>query len=165
MKKLNIFFLLCLTMAMALVSCSDDVPDPIDPVRTYTNTVFVYMPWTGSETSASGSLTNDFRQNLRDIESTIKQGNGNTETRTIVLFADSSARSRLFEVRDDSTEYTITNLSDGAMTTEVELRNLLNSVADYSHTDTYSIIVGFQPEAVLSRQEVLGVQLQACRQK
>lgn len=142
MKKLNIFFLLCLTMAMALVSCSDDVPDPIDPVRTYTNTVFVYMPWTGSETSASGSLTNDFRKNLRDIESTIKQGNGNTETRTIVLFADSSARSRLFEVRDDSTEYTISNLSDGAMTTEVELRNLLNSVADYSHTDTYSIIVG-----------------------
>ena len=131
-----------LLLFLSLSSCSKD-DDGHKVLRHYTNTVFVYMPWTGSEYSSNGSLTSAFEQNIRDIKSAIYNGEGAKETRTIVFFADGAKSGRLFEINDDSTETTIrANISNGAMTTEDELKTLLNEVYSYSPTSKYSIIIG-----------------------
>lgn len=139
MKK--VLTLILITCAMVLSSChSDDEPVAI---RNCVNTVFVYMPWTGSATSSSNSLTSDLRKNILDIKKSIISGNGNTDsTRTIVFFASSATDGRLFEINADTTETTIRNYSEGAMTTTNELTALLNTVAGTTGTRTYSIIVG-----------------------
>lgn len=138
----NILGLSLILALFTFYSCGSDSDDAV-PERTYSNTVFVYMPWAGVANSKSGNtLLSFFHQNIRDIESAIKSGNGNTDTRTIVLLSDSASGSRLFEINDDGTETTLANYTTGVRTSAEEIKSLLNTVAEYFPTPTYSIIVG-----------------------
>lgn len=126
-------------LSLCLASCHDD-DEP--ETKQYANTVFIYMPWTGSETSSYGSLSSYFHTNLNDIETAIKNGNGNSNARTIVFLADSAGRASLFEINADGTETAIDSYSIGAMTTTSELVTLLNRVYNLTATPSYSILIG-----------------------
>lgn len=139
MKKLLNICAIVAVCLLALSSCGDD---DVPTERTYANTVFIYMPWTGSETSSNGSLTSYFHENINDIKSAIRNGNGNTNTRTIVFFADSVSGSRLFEINDDGTESLLLTMNKGTVTNAGDLTQLLNTVASLSPTTTYSMLIG-----------------------
>ena len=134
-----------LLLILAFTSCSKDNDDigGKRSSRQYTNTILVYMPWTGSESSSNESLTSFFQKNIKDIKTAIYNGYGSKETRTIVFFANNATDSRLYEINDDSTETTIkSHIPRGALTSTDDLESLLNEVYSYSPTNTYSIIIG-----------------------
>lgn len=134
-----------LLLLLAFTSCGKDDSNRrgTDSSHEYTNTVLVYMPWTGTESSSNGSLTSSFRKNIKDIKTAIIKGKSSENTRTIVFFANSATDSRLFEINDDSTETTIkSHIPLGALTSTDDLESLLNDVYSYSPTNTYSIIIG-----------------------
>ena len=51
-------------MILALSSCHDDIPI-YDSYETTTQTLFVYMPWTGSTTSSAYALTISLMKTLQ----------------------------------------------------------------------------------------------------
>lgn len=137
----GLFLASCL-FPLLLTSChSDDSDDPSEQ-RNCTNTVFIYMPWTGSQSSSYGSLTKVIQQNIHDIQTETKNGNSDKATRTIVLFADTTVHSTLFEIKGDGTTRKIEEYPHGYITTTAALRTLLNKVAAYSPTATYSMLIG-----------------------
>lgn len=139
MKKLSHLILLSICTLLTLTSCSNDDEEDTH----YVNTVFIYMPWTGYDNSSTGSLKSSFQKNLNDIEEAIKEGEGGSQTRTLVLFADDASSSRLFEINNKGEETsTYVTYDQGAFTTTDDLIALFNKVASLSSTETYSIIIG-----------------------
>lgn len=136
-KGVGILFLL---ISLSLFSCSSDDDTPKD--TDYAKTVFIYMPWTGSETSSFGSLLNFFNKNLSDIQSAMKSDADNHNVRTIVFLASDSNNGSLFEMKPDGTKQTIKEYDSGEMTTTQALSSLLTEVYSYSPTPTFSMIIG-----------------------
>ena len=70
-KRISCFIALVCALLMGTASCSDDAVD----IDEYTKqTLFVYMPWSGSETSSG--LYSYFQVNLDSIERAIKRDKG-----------------------------------------------------------------------------------------
>lgn len=131
--------ILCLLLSFLLFSCSkdDDEPQPVE----YAKTVFIYMPWTGSETSSLGSLLSFFNRNLNDIQSVIKT-TGDDNVKTIVFLASNANNAELFEIKSDGTRQAIKDYTTGAMTTTSTLESLLSDVYHYAPSQAYSMVIG-----------------------
>ena len=82
--------LLCV---LFLGSCDEEALD-VDSVNK--QTVLVYMPWSGSETSTG--LYKNFLANLDSIESAITTAGGLSKSRLLVFLSESSSSSTLYEV-------------------------------------------------------------------
>ena len=76
-----------------VVSCDDDAVD-VDSINK--QTVLVYMPWSGSETSTG--LYSNFLANLDSIESAITTAGGLSKSRLLVFLSESATSSTLYEV-------------------------------------------------------------------
>ena len=69
-KKLT--SLLILLATLFIVGCHEDVPAPYPVPKNLPNkTIFVYMPWSAARNNETGSLYNNFLQNIEDIEAAI----------------------------------------------------------------------------------------------
>lgn len=82
--------LLC---ALFVVSCDEEAIN-VDSINK--QTVLVYMPWSGSETSKG--LYNSFLANLDSIESAITTAGGLSKSRLLVFLSESATSSTLYEV-------------------------------------------------------------------
>lgn len=92
-KRISCFIALVCALLMGTASCSDDAVD----IDEYTKqTLFVYMPWSGSETSSG--LYSYFQVNLDSIERAIKRDKGLDGTRVVVFISNSANQSSLYEI-------------------------------------------------------------------
>ena len=88
-------------MILALSSCHDDIPI-YDSYETTTQTLFVYMPWTGSTTSSAYALNNFFDENIAGMKKYVDTSKGIKGTDIIVFKANSQSQSVMFRTRNRS---------------------------------------------------------------
>ncbi len=128
----------------AFTACSDDDDESVTPIS-YEHTVFLYFPWSGSETSSSGSLVSYIASNIKSIKNAIVQENGLGTTRVLMLQSSGMTAGTLSEITFADTICVETELkayTDVSYTSTDDIRGFLDDVAAYSPTSTYSMIVG-----------------------
>lgn len=139
-KKTGCLLLLACALLMGTASCSDDTID----IDEYTaQTLFVYMPWSGSETSSG--LYPYFQVNLDSIERAIKRDKGLDDTRLMVFLSTSANQSSLYEVVYQNGEIVHVPVSEYTghdYATPAGLSGLLNEVVTYAPALNYAMIIG-----------------------
>lgn len=147
-KKLT--SLLILLTTLFIVSCQEDVPAPYPVPKNLPNkTIFVYMPWSAARNNETGSLYNNFLQNIEDIEAAIEAEKGLGRNKLMVFIATSANHAALIEVkyaangrcqRDTLQHFDKHNMP--AYTTANGLASLLSKVKVEAPAKQYALIVG-----------------------
>ena len=147
-KKLT--SLLILLTTLFIVGCHEDVPAPYPVPKNLPNkTIFVYMPWSAARNNETGSLYNNFLQNIEDIEAAIEAEKGLGHNKLMVFIATSANHAALIEVkyaangrcqRDTLQHFDKHNMP--AYTTANGLANLLSKVKVEAPAKQYALIVG-----------------------
>ena len=147
-KKLS--SLLILLATLFIVSCQEDVPAPYPVPKNLPNkTIFVYMPWSAARNNETGSLYNNFLQNIEDIEAAIEAEKGLGRNKLMVFIATSANNAALIEVkyaangrcqRDTLQHFDKHNMP--AYTTANGLASLLSKVKVEAPAKQYALIVG-----------------------
>lgn len=147
-KKLT--SLLILLATLFIVSCHEDVPAPYPiPQGLPDKTIFVYMPWSASRNNTTGSLYNNFLQNIKDIEAAIETEKGLGRNKLMVFIATSANHAALIKVkyaangrcqRDTLQHFDKHNMP--AYTTANGLASLLSKVKVEAPAKQYALIVG-----------------------
>ena len=97
MKKFILFLQLAAFILFA--SCSDEDPDPApQPPVIETNTIFVYMPWSGVSDTDSG-LYSYFLTNIQDIKSAIVNQGGLGNKRLMIFISTKVNKGALINVQ------------------------------------------------------------------
>lgn len=133
-------------MILALSSCHDDIPI-YDSYETTTQTLFVYMPWTGSTTSSAYALNNFFDENIAGMKKYVDTSKGIKGTDIIVFKANSQSQSVMFRMKYNITQQrcefdTLRTNAGFVSVSETNLESLLNLVTSYSATGKYSLLIG-----------------------
>ena len=147
-KKLT--SLLILLTTLFIVGCQEDVPAPYPVPKNLPNkTIFVYMPWSAARNNETGSLYNNFLQNIEDIEAAIEAEKGLGRNKLMVFIATSANHAALIEVkyaangrcqRDTLQHFDSHNMP--AYTTANGLASLLSKVKVEAPAKQYALIVG-----------------------
>lgn len=147
-KKLT--SLLILLATLFIVSCHEDVPAPYPiPQGLPDKTIFVYMPWSAARNSSTGSLYDNFLQNIKDIEAAIEAEKGLGRNKLMVFIATSANSAVLMEVKcapygtcqhDTLQRYEQHNMP--AYTTANGLARIFNEVKAQAKAKQYALIVG-----------------------
>jgi len=147
-KKLT--SLLILLATLFIMSCQEDVPAPYPVPKNLPNkTIFVYMPWSAARNNETGSLYNNFLQNIEDIEAAIEAEKGLGRNKLMVFIATSANHAALIEVkyaangrcqRDTLQHFDKHNMP--AYTTANGLASLLSKVKVEAPAKQYALIVG-----------------------
>lgn len=147
-KKLT--SLLILLATLFIVGCQEDVPAPYPVPKNLPNkTIFVYMPWSAARNNETGSLYNNFLQNIKDIEAAIEAEKGLGRNKLMVFIATSANNAVLIEVkyaangrcqRDTLQHFDSHNMP--AYTTANGLASLLSKVKVEAPAKQYALIVG-----------------------
>ena len=147
-KKLT--SLLILLATLFIVGCQEDVPAPYPVPKNLPNkTIFVYMPWSAARNNETGSLYNNFLQNIEDIEAAIEAEKGLGRNKLMVFIATSANNAALIEVkyaangrcqRDTLQHFDSHNMP--AYTTANGLASLLSKVKVEAPAKQYALIVG-----------------------
>ena len=147
-KKLT--SLLILLATLFIVGCQEDVPAPYPVPKNLPNkTIFVYMPWSAARNNETGSLYNNFLQNIEDIEAAIEAEKGLGRNKLMVFIATSANNAALIEVkyaangrcqRDTLQHFDFHNMP--AYTTANGLASLLSKVKVEAPAKQYALIVG-----------------------
>ena len=147
-KKLT--SLLILLTTLFIVGCQEDVPAPYPVPKNLPNkTIFVYMPWSAARNNETGSLYNNFLQNIEDIEAAIEAEKGFGRNKLMVFIATSANNAALIEVkyaangrcqRDTLQHFDKHNMP--AYTTANGLASLLSKVKVEAPAKQYALIVG-----------------------
>ena len=147
-KKLT--SLLILLATLFIVGCQEDVPAPYPVPKNLPNkTIFVYMPWSAARNNETGSLYNNFLQNIEDIEAAIEAEKGLGRNKLRVFIATSANNAALIEVkyaangrcqRDTLQHFDKHNMP--AYTTANGLASLLSKVKVEAPAKQYALIVG-----------------------
>lgn len=147
-KKLT--SLLILLTTLFIVGCQEDVPAPYPVPKNLPNkTIFVYMPWSAARNNETGSLYDNFLQNIEDIEAAIEAEKGLGRNKLMVFIATSANNAALIEVkyaangrcqRDTLQHFDKHNMP--AYTTANGLASLLSKVKVEAPAKQYALIVG-----------------------
>ena len=147
-KKLT--SLLILLATLFIVGCQEDVPAPYPVPKNLPNkTIFVYMPWSAARNNETGSLYNNFLQNIKDIEAAIEAEKGLGRNKLMVFIATLANNAVLIEVkyaangrcqRDTLQHFDSHNMP--AYTTANGLASLLSKVKVEAPAKQYALIVG-----------------------
>jgi hypothetical protein len=147
-KKLT--SLLILLATLFIVGCQEDVPAPYPVPKNLPNkTIFVYMPWSAARNNETGSLYNNFLQNIEDIEAAIEAEKGLGRNKLMVFIATSANHAALIEVkyaangrcqRDTLQHFDKHNMP--TYTTANGLASLLSKVKVEAPAKQYALIVG-----------------------
>lgn len=127
------------TFTLLQSSCSDDAVDVSD---INTQTVLVFMPWSGSASNAG--LYPYLQQNLDSIESAIKKRKGVTG-RVLVFLATSASQASLYEITYSSgavQHRTIKEYSGNSYDTTQGMTEVFRDVQSYAYALNYALIIG-----------------------
>ncbi len=147
MKRLGIlsFYMFIGLLLMGLASCgSDNDDDKIIPEEKAENTVFVYFPWTGS----NSPLTENFKQNLSDIKEAIVSRGGLGKTDLIVFMSKDMTHGSLYKIKYkngncvDEPLRDYENNGDMALNKTHWITYIMNQVKSFAPAQTYSMIIG-----------------------
>lgn len=132
----------CLIALMAMAACGSEGED-INSINK--QTILVYMPWSGSTSSAG--LYDYFLANLDSIESGIKAKGGLTDNRVMIFISESASNSVLYELTYDSQskECVRTKIKeyDGHDYTTAEgITNILTDVKNQAPALNYAMMIG-----------------------
>lgn len=130
-----------MAMTLTLTSCSDD--DEQDVSNYAKQTIIVYMPWSGSQSSSG--LYKYLLANIDSMEAGIKAKKGLGDTRLMVYLAHSSSRAELFEVTYDKGICSRNTLKDYSATEGATVQcitTILNDVRQHSASLNYALIIG-----------------------
>lgn len=134
MKK---YLFLIIIQLLALTSCSEqDTPLPEDAPAD--KTVLMYMPW-------SSNLTDYFYQNIRDMESCIKELGGLSGQRVLVFISKTSTDASLYEIKYENgtcSRSEIKTYTNPAFTTREGIAEIINDAISYAPAQKYSMIIG-----------------------
>ena len=141
MKYLAKAFAVIMAITFSLASCSDD--DGQDVSDYAKQTIIVYMPWSGSQ-STSG-LYSYLLANIDSMEAGIKAKKGLGDTRLIIYLAHSSSRAELFEVTYDKgicSRNTIKEYPTTEGATAQGITTILNDVRHHAASLNYALVIG-----------------------
>ena len=147
MKKFILFLQLAAFILFA--SCSDEDPDPVpQPPVIETNTIFVYMPWSGS-TKKDPGLYSFFLTNIQDIKSAIVNQGGLGNKKLMIFISMKVDKGALINVQYkngsciDDTVAIYDNTQPGLRLNTAEwITTLLKRVKQEAPANHYSMIVG-----------------------
>jgi len=140
-------FCFLLMFAFFLASCekgSDDAPTL--PDTNAEKTLFVYMPWTGT----NGNLYDFFQTNISDMKKAIVNQNGLGNKNLMIFISESATRGSLIKVNYANGACTDDTIRVYENTEELNLKldsqhwitYILNQVKSYAPADTYAMIIG-----------------------
>lgn len=141
MKKFIIYIILGLTVLVNLTSCKDDPVYDEDIITT--QTLLVYMPWTGTATKADGLYTY-LTQNLDSIKAAIL-AQGLDNRRVIVYFNNSANSARLYELTVNGNqiqEKDIKEYSGTEYTTAEGIADIITTAFTSAPALNYAMIIG-----------------------
>ncbi len=136
--------LLCVLIAVfafSLTSCHKDHDDPPAPTYKKEKTIFVYMPWTGSQSN----LYSYFKKNIEDMKKGVVKQGGLKQVNLVIYIASLRNKAHLIKVsyeKGKCTNDTIATYNDGAMETADKLSRLLNKVKSVAPAPIYDMIIG-----------------------
>lgn len=147
MKKFILFLQLAAFILFA--SCSDEDPDPApQPPVIETNTIFVYMPWSGS-TKKDPGLYSFFLTNIQDIKTAIVNQGGLGNKKLMIFISTKVDKGALINVQYkngsciDDTVAIYDNTQPGLRLNTAEwITTLLKRVKQEAPANHYSMIVG-----------------------
>ena len=147
MKKFILFLQLAAFILFA--SCSDEDPDPVpQPPVIETNTIFVYMPWSGS-TKKDPGLYSFFLTNIQDIKTAIVNQGGLGNKKLMIFISMKVDKGALINVQYkngsciDDTVAIYDNTQPGLRLNTAEwITTLLKRVKQEAPANHYSMIVG-----------------------
>ena len=108
MKKFFLFLFTSLTFLAGISSCSDD--SVYNKEDYTTQTLFVYMPWTGSDNNSG--LYPYFLVNIDSMEAGVKANSGLNHKRLLIYLNTSATAAKLFEVNFNGNACTETTLKE-----------------------------------------------------
>lgn len=126
--------------ALSLTACSNDEPTDITTINK--QTVLVYMPWSGSQSSPG--LYDAFLENLDSIEGAVKRAKGYSG-RLLVFISKSATTSDLYEITYNNGEIVHTPIktySGNGYTTSAGITEILNDVKSAAYALNYAMMVG-----------------------
>jgi hypothetical protein len=132
--------IMTVVMLCVMASCSNEEAEDVSDINT--QTVLVYMPWTGS--ASDRGLYNYFLQNLDSIEGAIIKNNG-LSGRLVVFLSTSMTESSLYEVTYSNGNIhhnTLKTYTGNAYTTADGIAEVLNDVKTNAFALNYAMIVG-----------------------
>ncbi|EFV05734.1 hypothetical protein HMPREF9420_0112, partial [Segatella salivae DSM 15606] len=111
-------------------SCHDEIPI-IDAYENTNQTLFVYMPWTGTKNTSENNLKAYFDKNIAAMRQNIEQNKGVKQTDIIVFVAENQTRSVIFRMKYNTTRQrceldTLKRNAGFVSVSESNLRNLFN---------------------------------------
>lgn len=137
--------LLVITLLLTVFTGCRNSDEP-EPEKVYTtNTVLMYLPWTGTDQSTSGSLTRRLEQNVQSVENAIKEQGGLGTTRLLVYIASTYNNATMFEmkyVNGSCVRDTLKKYYRQSVVTEDGIKTVLNDAYSASPTPNYSMIIG-----------------------
>ena len=147
MKKFILFLQLAAFILFA--SCSAEDPDPApQPPVIETNTIFVYMPWSGS-TKKDPGLYSFFLTNIQDIKSAIVNQGGLGNKKLMIFISTKVDKGALINVQykngsciDDTVAIYDNTQPDLRLNTAEWITTLLKRVKQEAPANHYSMIVG-----------------------
>ncbi len=119
------------------------LPDPTADV--VGRTMFIYMPWSGSETSSSRGLYDQFVQNIADVESAIVSSGTLGDRRVLVAIAPNFYALNLIEIKLSGTQCvrdTLYRYESPEWASQEWLTRLFSDVARVAPAQSYAMIVG-----------------------
>ncbi len=133
-------FLFGAIMLFTLCGCGEEA---IDITTVNQQTLFIYMPWSGSEDEVG--LYEVLKENLDSIESAIVTNGGLGKTRVVVFLSESATSSTLYEIcyeNNACTHQKIRTYEGHNYTTVEGLTSILNEVKNKAYALNYALIVG-----------------------
>ena len=132
-----------IVLSAAACSCSDEpVTPPVEPVG---HATLIYMPWSASESSSTGSLYESFLRNIADIETAIVAEGGLHGTRLLVSISKSYNNMSLLEITFDGTRCrrdTLKRYANPQYSDASWLTSLFSDMAAAAPAESYSMIIG-----------------------
>lgn len=162
-STLSKILLFVIIAAVALCSCSKDDGD--DTPKKDSQTILVFMPWTGADGS-SQSLLGFFRNNIQDIKKSLLE-NKPEGCRVVVCLAEDAGSARLFEITSGM-EKDILKYSSPDLSSAAGIRTVIQDCMRHAPAESYSMIVaghglGWVSKSVYNSSSSAKARLQAKR--
>lgn len=146
---LRISYLILLCVLIFVVSCSHSDEPKITHHQTTNKTILMYLPWSGdASNNTSGTLYNDFLNNISAAKTTIKSQKGLGNSRLLIFICSAPSKAFLIEItynngnchQDTIAKYSSPTLPN--YTTTDGIAQILKVIKTTAPADKYSMMIG-----------------------
>lgn len=139
MKKSFTLFIIGTMASLQLASCSGEAFD-VDSINK--QTILVYMPWSGSETTQKG-----LKDDIDSISVAIRQNKGLKNARVLVMMSENANENRLYEITYNSATFLteqmpITTYEGSDYATAAGMARMLQDAYSHAESLNYALIMG-----------------------